>query len=52
MRPVSGLKIHSENTDYKLFFNQLSSENQKPGKNYSRENDIIVLVGELLTTGI
>ena len=44
--------VYSENTDYELTLTNWVFQKEKPGENYSRENDIIVLIGELVMTDI
>lgn len=44
--------MYSENIDYELSLTKRAFQKQKPGENYSKENDIIVLVGEFLMTDI
>lgn len=52
MRFASCPEVYSENTDYELSLTNSVFQKQKPSENYSRENDIIVLIGEFLMTDI
>lgn len=52
MRFASCPEMYSENIDYELSLTKRVFQKQKPGENYSKENDIIVLVGEFLMTDI
>lgn len=52
MRFASCPTMYSENTDYELSLTNWVFQKKKPGENYSRENDIIVLIGEFVMTDI